>query len=78
MQSLAHNFFRITPVHYDLSLYDLELGGSFTFRGTVTIELEVQSPVKEIILNAHQLQLETATLSNHDGTSKMVNSHLRT
>lgn len=57
------------PSHYDLSLYDLELGGAFTFQGTVKIDVAISSPIKELRLNAHQLKVNNASISSN-GTSQ--------
>ena len=59
----------VKPTHYDLSLYDLELGGKFSYQGTIHIQLDVKSSSKEIVLNAHQLQLKTAEIESN-GTSR--------
>lgn len=50
----------IKPINYDLSLYDLELGGAFTFQGTVKIQIDIKSSIKRIILNAYQLKVNSA------------------
>jgi hypothetical protein len=44
----------IKPTNYDLSIYDLELGGGFSYQGTVNILAKVTQSTKEIILNSHQ------------------------
>ena len=54
---------RVMPVNYDITLYDLELGGAFTFQGTVKIEINVKKEIKEITLNAHQLKVKVAEIS---------------
>ncbi|KAG0648183.1 Aminopeptidase [Hyphodiscus hymeniophilus] len=61
----------VRPVNYDISLFDLELGGSFSYRGTVAIELKISKTSKEISLNAHQLKIHGAELSvEHTKTSQ--------
>ena len=59
----AKYFDRVKPVNYSLSLYDLELGGAFTFQGTVKIEISIKSPVKQIFLNAYQLKVNSAQIA---------------
>ena len=54
---------RVKPVNYDISIYDLELGGAFSYQGAVTIEMEIRKPTKEIVLNAHQLKIHSAIVS---------------
>ncbi len=50
----------IVPRHYDIHILpDLE---KFTTRGSVTVDLEVLSPAKEIVLNARDLEVTRATL----------------
>ncbi|KAI9831082.1 MAG: hypothetical protein M1826_003980 [Phylliscum demangeonii] len=50
----------VKPYHYDLKIHALELGGAFTYRGIVTIELNVIKSTREIVLNAHQLEFDGA------------------
>ncbi|KAL9596173.1 MAG: hypothetical protein Q9179_004710 [Wetmoreana sp. 5 TL-2023] len=61
---------RVKPIHYDLSLHDLELGGSFGYKGTVKIELQVKVPVTEITVNAYQLEIHDAHVSTRDADSQ--------
>ncbi len=56
---------RAKPINYDLSLYDLELGGAFTFQGNLKITLKITEPIKEILLNAHQLKVNSASISGN-------------
>lgn len=53
---------RVKPVNYDISLYDLKLGGEFSYQGTVKIDLNVKDGTNEIVLNAHQLKVHGADL----------------
>lgn len=52
----------VKPKHYDISLYDIELGGKFTYQGKVTIDLKITQPIKELSVNAIQLKLFSASL----------------
>lgn len=52
----------VKPSHYSISLYDLELGGKFSYKGTVTIDLEIKKLSKEIVLNSNQLKIYSAEL----------------
>jgi aminopeptidase N len=66
---------RVKPVHYDLSLYDIELGGAFSFQGTVKIAAEVLKSTKTIVLNSHQLKIhDSVVLIESFGTQKPVKS----
>jgi aminopeptidase N len=58
----------VKPVHYDISLYDLELEGNFRYGGTVKIDLEVTRTTKEITLNALELKLHSAEIKSSNGT----------
>ena len=52
----------VRPTNYKLSLHSLELGGSWTYQGTLRIALKVNQSAKEIVLNAYQLKLHSAEL----------------
>ncbi|MCJ1345080.1 hypothetical protein MMC31_003285 [Peltigera leucophlebia] len=53
----------VKPIHYDLSIYELELGGGFTFQGTVKIQVEIKEPTREITLNAIDIKVHEANVS---------------
>jgi aminopeptidase N len=53
----------IKPINYDLSIYDLELGGAFSYQGTVSILSKIIRSTNEITLNAHQLSIHSAEVS---------------
>jgi len=51
----------VVPTHYHLSLNpDLE---TFTYTGNVTVTLDVAKPTSQIVLNAHELELHSASLN---------------
>ena len=50
----------IKPINYDISIYDIELGGNFTYQGTVSILATVVRTSKEIVLNSHQIKIHSA------------------
>ncbi|MDB6112142.1 MAG: pepN [Pedosphaera sp.] len=53
----------VVPLHYAIHLQpDLE---KFTTRGSVVVEIKVLKPVKEIVLNALELEITKATLVAH-------------
>ncbi|KAI4196382.1 MAG: hypothetical protein LQ348_002323 [Seirophora lacunosa] len=60
----------VKPVNYEISLYDLELGGDFNYKGLVKIELQVKRPTKKIVINAHQLKVEHVQLSSESAGSQ--------
>ena len=55
----------VVPSRYDLTLEpDLDAG---TFDGTIEVALQILEPVTEIVLNANELKLDSATLTAADG-----------
>lgn len=48
------------PKRYGISLYNLELGGSWGYNGTVKIDATVSKPTKEIVLNVKEISVEKA------------------
>jgi puromycin-sensitive aminopeptidase len=57
----------VKPLRYQITLTpDLE---NFTFKGEIGIDIEVIEETKEIVLNAIELEIQNATLSNGDGVS---------
>ena len=73
----------LTPFHYELSLYDVEMGGSFTFQGTVKIHARIILECNEITLNANQLNISSAEVQGvspkeitYDAASQRTTLHL--
>lgn len=64
--------FRVKPVKYKLSLYNIELGGRFSYQGTVKIEVEVKKSTKKITLNCIDIEIFTAVISSGDGAPRMA------
>ncbi|KAL9028297.1 MAG: hypothetical protein Q9196_003321 [Gyalolechia fulgens] len=54
----------VIPVNYDISLYDIELGGGFNYKGIVGIQIQVKRPTKEIVVNASRLKIHDVELSS--------------
>ena len=54
------------PFNYDIHLYDLELGGAWSYKGTVKIQLQILNNGNKILLNALQLQIQSASLKAGD------------
>ena len=63
MKGKTNSICSVKPIHYDLSLYELELGGNFTFQGTVKIQVEIKEPTREITLNAIAIKVHEAYVS---------------
>jgi aminopeptidase N len=61
---------RAKPSHYAISLYDIEFGGKFTYKGTVSINTKIAKDdgFSELVLNAHQLKVHSAELKAGDAT----------
>ncbi|HEX6286930.1 MAG TPA: M1 family metallopeptidase, partial [Acidimicrobiia bacterium] len=63
---MSDNPFRLprhaTPTHYDIRLeLDLE---TFTFVGTVAVDVDVHEPTDALVLNAAEVEIKSASLSN--------------
>jgi aminopeptidase N len=62
----------IKPINYNLSIYDLELGGSFTYQGTVSILAKILRSTNEIVLNSHQLIIHSAEVTIEQAKSQQT------
>lgn len=60
---------RVKPSHYELSLYDLEFGGAWSYQGIVKIHLQIHHSTKEIVLNTHELNIHEAELRTEQAKS---------
>lgn len=61
-------FYRAKPVHYHVSLFNLELGGSWSYNGVVKIDIRVISSIKEIVLNAKEIDIQAAEIYVKNGS----------
>lgn len=50
----------VKPVNYDISIHDIELGGAWSYQGTVDISARILKGTKEIVLNSHLLKIHSA------------------
>ncbi|KAF7593156.1 hypothetical protein BBP40_011869 [Aspergillus hancockii] len=57
------------PVHYNVSLFDLQLGGSWGYKGIVKIESKITRPTKEIVLNSKDIEVQQAEVFRKDEPS---------
>lgn len=55
---------RVKPINYEIGLFDLELGGAFSFQGIVNIEVKIESAITSITLNAHRLHIHSAEIDS--------------
>lgn len=62
----------IKPKHYDISLVNLELGGSWGYDGTVKIDASVSKPTKELVLNVKEITVVQAEAQTASGSIKAV------
>lgn len=69
----------LRPFHYELSIYVVEMGGRFTFHGTVRIHATVAHKCKEILLNTNELEILSAEVQGvkprdimHDDASQRL------
>ncbi|CZT45553.1 related to (AAP1)-alanine/arginine aminopeptidase [Rhynchosporium secalis] len=53
----------VRPINYDISVYDIELGGGFTYQGSVIILAKIVKTSKEITLNSHLLKLHSVEVT---------------
>lgn len=70
LQRLTRFFCSVKPSNYAISLFDLELGGNWTYQGKVDIDVEVKQETKEITLNTHQLKVQSAQISTEQGKTE--------
>ena len=62
----------IKPINYDLSLYNLELGGNWGYDGTVKIDSKVNSETQELVLSAKEIEITGADVLSKDGGSSIT------
>ncbi|KAJ9641853.1 hypothetical protein H2199_005066 [Coniosporium tulheliwenetii] len=63
----------IKPTNYAISLYDLELGGDFSYQGTVKIALDIKKSVNQITCNANQLKIHSVDVQTaHNKTEQSI------
>lgn len=69
----------VKAINYDIELFNLELGGAFSFQGIVKIQVNIKSATKSITLNAHHLTIHEGEISgqkasdiSHDEKSQRI------
>jgi hypothetical protein len=58
---------RIKPTNYNLSLFDLEFGGVWSYRGLVKIDSKITEATGEIVINTKELEIQSAEVFGGDG-----------
>ncbi|KMU82914.1 adipocyte-derived leucine aminopeptidase [Coccidioides immitis H538.4] len=64
------------PSHYTISLYNLQLGGSWGYNGTVKIDTRITRPTSEIVLNVKAIEVQTAKITSKDGSTSVNSSDI--
>ncbi|PKY03975.1 putative aminopeptidase [Aspergillus campestris IBT 28561] len=57
----------VKPIHYHVSLYDLQLGSSWGYKGNLKITTKVAQPTKDIVLNSKEIEIQHAEIAGKDG-----------
>jgi hypothetical protein len=60
----------VKPTHYQVSLRDLQLGGSWGYNGVVNIAAKVYRPTKEVVLNVKEIEIQAAVVTGEDGMTE--------
>lgn len=68
--------YSVKPTNYAISIHDVELGGAFSYQGTVKIDVDIKTSTDEIVLNSHELKIKTARV--HVAQSKCPSLHSHT
>jgi hypothetical protein len=58
---------RIKPANYNLSLFDLEFGGKWSYKGLVKIDTKIAESTEEIVINTKELEIQSAEVFGEDG-----------
>jgi aminopeptidase N len=59
----------IKPTNYDLSLYNLNFGGTWGYDGTVKITSKVHKDTQELVLNTKELEITGVDVLDQQGSS---------
>ncbi|KAJ5263707.1 hypothetical protein N7478_011312 [Penicillium angulare] len=57
------------PINYHVSLFDLQLGDAWGYKGLLKIDTKVTRATKEIVLNSKEIEVQNAEVLAKDGTS---------
>ncbi|KAF9883029.1 hypothetical protein FE257_004312 [Aspergillus nanangensis] len=66
----------VKPVHYHVSLFDLQFGGSWAYNGIVKVDLKVNRSTKEIVLNSKEIEVQSAEIVNKDDSKLATASEI--
>ncbi|KAJ5722092.1 Alanine/arginine aminopeptidase [Penicillium malachiteum] len=56
------------PINYHVSLFDLQLGGSWGYKGLLKIDTKITRATKEIVLNSKEIEVQDAVVFGKDGS----------
>ncbi|KAL4788415.1 peptidase family M1-domain-containing protein [Aspergillus varians] len=59
----------VKPGHYGISLFDLQLGDSWGYKGIVKITSKVNGPTNEVVLNSKEIEVLHAEVLRTDGAN---------
>lgn len=54
-------------MNYHVSLFDLQLGGSWEYKGVVKIDTKITRATNEIVLNSKEIDVRNAEILGKDG-----------
>lgn len=57
----------IKPLNYDLSLFNLEFGGSWSYDGVVKIDSKIKQDTQELVVNIKELEIKGADVFGENG-----------
>ncbi|KGO36645.1 Peptidase M1, alanine aminopeptidase/leukotriene A4 hydrolase [Penicillium expansum] len=58
----------VKPINYHVSLFDLQFGGSWGYKGALKIDLKVIRATNEIVLNSKEIEVQNAEILGKDGS----------
>ncbi|KAJ6004839.1 Alanine/arginine aminopeptidase [Penicillium herquei] len=64
------------PINYHVSLFDLQLGGSWGYKGLLKIDTKITRATKEIVLNAKEIEVQDAVVFGKDGSELAKTSEI--
>lgn len=65
---------RAKPINYHLSLFDLQLEGSWGYKGLLKIDTKITRSANEIVLNAKDIDVQDAVIFGKDGSYHKLGS----
>ncbi|RDW93211.1 M1 family metallopeptidase [Aspergillus mulundensis] len=66
----------VKPAHYGISLFDLQLGGSWRYKGVVKVTSKVNGLTKEVALNSKEIEVQHAEVLGSNGVQLAKSSEI--